>query len=86
MNLAKVSTTRQITVPIDICRLLDLKPGDKMLFARNNRDEIVVSNASTVAIKNAQAAFRDSAEELGVRNDEDVMNIVREVRYGEFVH
>ena len=32
MNLAKLSSNGQITIPIEIRRLLDLKSGDKILF------------------------------------------------------
>ena len=32
MNLAKISANSQITVPIEIHRLLGLKSGDKILF------------------------------------------------------
>ena len=32
MNLAKVSTLRQITIPMDIYKFLKIKPGQKVLF------------------------------------------------------
>ncbi len=32
MNLAKISANGQITVPVEIRRLLGLKSGDKILF------------------------------------------------------
>lgn len=83
MNLAKVSTSRQITIPIDICKFLNIKPGNKLLFVEQPTGEVVVTNASTVAIREAQAAFRGVAEEIGAQTEEDVMNMVREVRYGK---
>ena len=57
MNLAKISANGQITVPVEIRRRLGLKSGDKMLFLQKQNGEIVVSNASAVAIRKAQAAF-----------------------------
>ena len=83
MNLAKVSAARQITVPIDICRLLNIQPGNKVLFMRKRTGEVVISNASTMALKEAQRAFRGAAKEMGVNTDKDVMNLVKEVRYGK---
>ncbi len=32
MNLAKISTNRQVTIPIEIRRKLKLKAGNKILF------------------------------------------------------
>lgn len=83
MNLAKISQNGQITVPIEIRRLLGLKTGDKILFFQNQDGEIVISNASAKAIMKAQAAFAGVAEELRVRNEDDVQALVNEVRYGK---
>ena len=72
MNLAKISANGQITVPVEIRRRLGLKSGDKMLFLQKQNGEIVVSNASAVAIRKAQAAFAGAAEALGVSGEEAV--------------
>lgn len=81
MNLAKVSANGQITVPIEIRRLLSLKSGDKVLFIQNQDGEVVITNASAKAIRKAQAAFSDAANELGVTNEDDVQALVNAVRY-----
>ena len=83
MNLAKVSANGQITVPVEIRRLLDLKSGDKILFLQRQDGEIVISNASARAIRKAQNAFAGAAAEMGISSDEDVQALVDEVRYGE---
>ena len=83
MNLAKVSTARQITIPMDICKLLNIKPGNKVLFVERENGEVVISNASSQALKDAQPAFRGTARELGVKNEDDVMSLIREIRYGQ---
>ena len=82
MNLAKVSANGQITVPVEIRRMLGLKSGDKILFFQNPNGEVVLSNASAQAIQKAQAAFAGAAEALGVADEEDVQALVDEVRYG----
>ena len=66
MNLAKVSTNGQITIPVEIRRLLGLKSGDKMLFFQNAQGEIVVDNASREALRKAQAAFAGAAKDMGI--------------------
>ena len=83
MNLAKISANGQITVPVEIRRLLGLKSGDKILFYQKQDGEIVVSNASAQAIRRAQAAFADAADAMGVSNEDDVQALVNEIRYGK---
>lgn len=83
MNLAKLSSNGQITVPVEIRRQLGLKSGDKILFLQKPDGEIVISNASAQAIRKAQAAFSGVAEEIGIYNEEDVQALVDEVRYGK---
>lgn len=83
MNLAKISSNGQITVPAEIRRLLGLKSGDKILFLQNKDGDIVINNASAKAIYKAQTAFEGVAEEMGVYNENDVQELVNEVRYGK---
>ena len=83
MNLAKISANGQITVPIEIRRLLGLKSGDKILFFQKPDGEVVMSNASSQAIRKAQIAFADAAETLGITSENDIQALVNEVRYGK---
>ena len=83
LNLAKVSMARQITIPMDICKILNIKPGNKILFIEKENGEVTISNASTLALKEAQESFRGVAKEIEVKNEDDVMELVREVRYGK---
>lgn len=83
MNLAKISSNGQITVPAEIRRLLGLKSGDKILFFQNKDGDIVINNASAKAIYKAQTAFEGVAEEMGVYNEDDVQALINEVRYGK---
>ena len=83
MNLAKLSSTGQITVPVEIRRLLKLKEGDKILFIQNESGEVVIDNASINAIRKAQKAFEGVAEELGNPSEEEIQSWVDESRYGK---
>ncbi|MCD8208241.1 MAG: AbrB/MazE/SpoVT family DNA-binding domain-containing protein [Bacteroidales bacterium] len=56
MNLAKVSANGQITVPVEIRRLLSLSSGDKILFLRNGDGEVVLSNAANAIVRRGRAA------------------------------
>ncbi len=83
MNLAKLSSNGQITVPIEIRRALGLKSGDKILFFEKPDGEVVITNASTNAIRKAQRAFEGAADSMGVKNEDDVQALIDEVRYGK---
>lgn len=83
MNLAKISSNGQITVPAEIRRLLGLKSGDKILFYQKPDGEVVINNASAKAIYKAQKAFEGIAEQMGIYNEDDVQSLVDEVRYGK---
>ena len=78
MNLAKLSANGQITVPIEICRALNLKEGDKLLFFKRENGDIVVNNASINALNKAQEAFAG----LDI-SEEDILAEVMKIRYGE---
>lgn len=83
MNLAKISANGQITVPVEIRRLLGLKSGDKILFYQKQDGEVVLTNASAQAIRKAQAAFSGAAEAMGIADEVDIQALVDKVRYGE---
>ena len=83
MNLAKISANGQLTLPIEIRRHLGVKSGDKVLFFEKPNGEVVVINASAMAITKAQTALQGVAEAMGVYNDEDAQALVDEVRYGK---
>ena len=78
MNLAKVSANGQITVPVEIRRMLKLKEGDKVLFIQKENGEIVVNNTSLVAIQEVQAAVTGSDY-----SEEEIPADVMQLRYGK---
>lgn len=83
LNLAKLTSAGQVTVPVEIRRLLRLRTGDKILFVQNEKGEVVINNASVNAIHKAQYAFMGVAEALGNPNEDVIQTWVDEVRYGE---
>ena len=81
MNLAKVSANGQVTVPVEIRRKLNRKEGDKILFFERSNGEIMIDNASSTAIINAQRAFEGAARDFNVNSEEDVQRLIDEERY-----
>ncbi len=79
MELAKITTRGQITIPVAIRKKLGVKDGDKVVFIEEN-GHIIVENAAMVALKSAQDAFAGEAERLGLKTEQDVVNMVKDVR------
>lgn len=81
MNLARVSSNGQITVPIEIRRSLGLRAGDKILFFQKKNGEIVMTNASADAIMKAQTDFANAASDMSLQNEDDVQALVDDLRH-----
>ena len=79
MELAKITTKGQITLPIQIRKKLNLKDGDKVLFIEKD-GEVIIDNPTRIALLEAQEAFSGLAEELGLKTEEDVVRLCKEVR------
>ena len=79
MELAKVTSKGQITIPVEIRRKLGVKTGDKILFVEDG-DKVVIINATLAALKEAQRQFAGEAERAGIRNKDDVMEMIKEMR------
>lgn len=79
MELAKVTSKGQITIPIEIRRKLGIKEGSKVLFLEE-AGRIYLANSSMEALKEAQLAFEEEAERVGLKTEEDIVAMVKELR------
>ena len=79
MELAKITSKGQITIPVSIRKLLGVKDGDKVLFLQEG-NRVVMMNASVNALLEAQKDFQGEAEKLGLQDEQDVVNLVKEIR------
>lgn len=79
MELAKITSKGQITIPIQIRKKLNLKEGDKVVFITEG-DKVVLENSTKLAINEARKDFKGLAEELGLETEDDLVNLVKEVR------
>jgi AbrB family looped-hinge helix DNA binding protein len=77
MNLARVSTNGQITVPVEIRRALKIKEGDKVLFYQKANGEIVINNTSLIAIQEALSAAGTASA-----SEEEILAEIVKLRYG----
>ena len=86
MVLAKITSKGQITIPASIRKLLGVKDGDKVLFVQEG-NRVVMMNASVNALLEVQKALQGMAQELGVKDEQDVVDMVKEVcaeRHGNY--
>ncbi len=79
MELAKMTSKGQITIPVTVRKLLGLKDGDKVIFVQEGKN-IIIQNAATEALDEVQDAFRGLAAENNIRGEQDVVNMVKEIR------
>lgn len=79
MELAKITSKGQITLPISIRRVLNLKEGDKVAFIEKDGNYIVV-NPVSLAIDEVRKDFDGEAERLGLETEEDVVKMIKEFR------
>ena len=79
MELSKITSKGQITLPISIRRILNLKDGDKVAFIEKHGQYIIV-NPLSLAIDNAREAFVGEAKRLNLKTEDDVVNLIKEVR------
>ena len=79
MELAKVTTKGQITIPKSIRELLDLKEGSKIIFIQKGKD-IIIQNSAMLALEKIQKAFDGEAERLGLETEDDVVEMIKEFR------
>jgi AbrB family looped-hinge helix DNA binding protein len=79
MEVAKITSKGQITIPVDIRRKMNLKDGDKVIFMEQD-GRYYVENAALVAITRVQEAFAGEAKRLGLKDEQDVVDMVKEVR------
>ena len=79
MELAKITAKGQITIPVQVRKMLGVKDGDKVVFW-NEGNKIIIENSTRLALREAQESFAGLADELGLKSEEDVVNLCKEVR------
>ncbi len=79
IELAKVTSKGQITIPIEIRKKLSLKSGDRVIFVEKN-GHIEVLNSTMAAFIEAQKEFKGEAERSGLNSEEDVVSMIKELR------
>lgn len=79
VDVARVSSKGQVTIPIGIRKKLGLKEGDKVIFAEKGQD-VVLINSNRLAFAEFQKDMAGEASRAGITSEQDVVDLVREAR------
>ena len=76
---AKVMAKGQVTIPKDVREILGVSSGDRITFVVEN-GSVRLINSAVYAMQRLQDQMAGEAEAAGITSDDDVMNLVKEVR------
>lgn len=79
MELAKITTRGQLTLPIEIRKKLNVKEGSKVVFIEED-GRIIIENAGMFALREAREAMKGEAERLGLKGEQDVVDMIKQIR------
>ena len=85
MELAKLTSKGQITIPLAIRNMLGLKTGDKVFF-EESRGKVYITNASQITLANIQTQMQGEAEKAGFQTEDDVIAYIKKSSKCEFLH
>jgi len=82
MEMARVTSKGQITIPRDIRSKMNIKRGDKIVFFEDNGKYFLQNSAliSIKALEDIQNVMENEAEKAGFRNPDDVVNFIKSNR------
>ncbi len=79
MEIAKMTSKGQITIPIEIRKRLKLSEGDKVIFIEEG-DRYFLANSSIIAFREMQKVMEGAAEAAGINDEEDVNQLIKNIR------
>jgi AbrB family looped-hinge helix DNA binding protein len=79
MEIAKLTSKGQITIPQDIRQKMDLKKGDGIIFFEEN-GKYYLQNSNSVALKVIQKEMEGEAEKAGFKSPDDIVKYIKDMR------
>jgi len=82
MEIAKVTSKGQITIPRDIRAKMNIKRGDKIIFFEDNGKYFLQNSASIAlkALEDFQNIMKDEAARAGFNDPDDVIKYIKSLR------
>jgi len=78
VEVSRISSKGQVTIPKTIRDLLNLNEGDRVAFIEEN-GKVVITKASLIALRELQDAISTEAQEKGI-TEKDLLNELEAVR------
>lgn len=78
MEISRISSKGQVTIPKPIRELLKLNEGDRVAFLEED-DKVIITKASLIALRELQDAISKEARERGI-TEENLLNELKTVR------
>ena len=79
MELAKLTSKGQITIPLAIRKQLQLEAGDKVFF-EESKGRVYITNASQITLTDVQTQMQGEAQKAGFQSEADVTAYIKELR------
>jgi len=79
IDSAKVLPKGQITIPKDFREQLNINTGDRLTLVCEG-DRLILMNSAVFALKQFQEAMKGEAEKAGLRSDDDVVELIMQMR------
>jgi AbrB family looped-hinge helix DNA binding protein len=73
IDVARVTTKGQITIPLEFRKRFNINEGDKIVFMEKD-GMIVISNSNRMAFEEFQQAMVGEAEKGGLSSEKDVVD------------
>lgn len=78
MEISRISSKGQVTIPKSIREALKLSEGDRVAFIQDN-GKVVIAKASLLALRELQEALAKDAKKQGI-SEQDVLDELKQVR------
>ena len=82
IDSAKVMAKGQVTIPTDVRKTLGVSNGDRISFSVEGNTVRIV-NSAVYAMQVLQQEMAGEAQKAGLVNDDDIVNLVAEMRKEE---
>ena len=79
MEVAKISSKGQITIPVSVRNRLNIKAGDKIVILEEN-GRFYFENSAVLAFQRVEDAFAGEAEKAGFSTEEEMQDYMKEIR------
>ncbi|MDR2043582.1 MAG: AbrB/MazE/SpoVT family DNA-binding domain-containing protein [Clostridium sp.] len=79
LDVARVTTKGQITIPLEFRKILNVKEGDKVVFWVSN-GVVCLGNSNKLVFEEFARGMAGEAEKAGLNSEEDVTKLVNEIR------